>query len=106
MSQSAITRVDSMGILRTKASIRDTDVDERGPVGPTPTYVHLGNELDRLAAIWGTRDRGWVARCNGATWVVSAYLGKPSCVVAVTTDRDLRVALARLLGSLYLVDGT
>ena len=105
MSAQDVTRVD-IPIAHAKTRIARVDYRYSEPQGPTPTWAHLGNELDRLANVWGTADRGWVARCNGASWTVSAYLGKPSCIVAVTTDREMRVALARLLGELFQVDGT
>ena len=74
--------------------------------GPTPVSTLVARELKRLADSWGANDRGWAATRERGTWVFRAYVGKPSCVVAVVGHHDLHVGLARLLGSLFEVDGT
>lgn len=85
------------------------DVFERNdtryePVGPTPIYEHVAREIERIAAAWGTRDRGWTCRFDARGCVISAYVGKPSNVVACAHNLDFRIALKQLLASLFEVD--
>jgi hypothetical protein len=74
-------------------------------VGPTPIYEHVDRELKRIANVWGTKEKGWTCRFDAAGCVLSAYVGKPSCIVAVAHHADSREGLKRLLASLFEVDG-
>ncbi len=100
MSQSAITRPDSLGILRTRCDRRCE------PVGPTPIYEHVARELERIATVWGTASRGWTCRYDATGCVLSAYVGKPSNVVACVHNIDCREGLKQLLASLFECEGT
>lgn len=100
MSQSAITVPDACGILRTTAS---GNVESTGPL---PIWLHVDRELKRIAHVWGTQEKGWTCRYDATGCVLSAYVGRPSCIVAVAHHVDSREGLKRLLASLFEVDGT